>query len=49
MTNIFDILTDKYDAWYDSEEGRPRCRDPMSLAGLRSRSKATSTARDSSA
>lgn len=21
--NIFDILTDKYDAWYDSEEGRP--------------------------
>ena len=23
MTNIFDILTDKYDAWYDSEEGRP--------------------------
>ncbi|MEW6739912.1 MAG: class I SAM-dependent methyltransferase [Nitrospirota bacterium] len=23
MTNIFDILTDKYDAWYDSEDGRP--------------------------
>ena len=22
MTNIFDILTDKYDAWYDSAEGR---------------------------
>ncbi len=21
MTNIFDILTDMYDAWYDSEEG----------------------------
>jgi ubiquinone/menaquinone biosynthesis C-methylase UbiE len=21
--NIFDILTDKYDAWYDSEDGRP--------------------------
>jgi ubiquinone/menaquinone biosynthesis C-methylase UbiE len=23
MTNIFDILTEKYDAWYDSEEGKP--------------------------
>jgi ubiquinone/menaquinone biosynthesis C-methylase UbiE len=23
MTNIFDILTKKYDAWYDSEDGRP--------------------------
>jgi ubiquinone/menaquinone biosynthesis C-methylase UbiE len=23
MTNIFDILTDKYDEWYDSEDGRP--------------------------
>jgi len=35
MTNIFDILTDKYDAWYDSEEGRPlyeselKCLRPM--------------------
>jgi ubiquinone/menaquinone biosynthesis C-methylase UbiE len=33
--NIFDILTDKYDAWYDSEEGRPlyqselKCLRPM--------------------
>jgi ubiquinone/menaquinone biosynthesis C-methylase UbiE len=23
MTNIFDVLTEKYDAWYDSEEGKP--------------------------
>jgi len=23
MTNIFDISTEKYDAWYDSEDGRP--------------------------
>ena len=23
MTNIFDVLTEKYDAWYDSEDGRP--------------------------
>lgn len=23
MENIFDILTDKYDAWYDSEDGKP--------------------------
>jgi ubiquinone/menaquinone biosynthesis C-methylase UbiE len=23
MKNIFDILTEKYDAWYDSEEGKP--------------------------
>ena len=23
MTSIFDILTDKYDAWYESEDGRP--------------------------
>ncbi|MDI6800743.1 MAG: class I SAM-dependent methyltransferase [Thermodesulfovibrionales bacterium] len=23
MTNIFDTLTEKYDAWYDSEDGRP--------------------------
>jgi ubiquinone/menaquinone biosynthesis C-methylase UbiE len=22
MTNIFDVLTEKYDAWYDSEEGK---------------------------
>ena len=35
MTNIFDILTDKYDAWYDSEEGRHlyeselKCLRPM--------------------
>jgi len=35
MTNIFDTLTDKYDAWYDSEEGRPlyeselKCLRPM--------------------
>jgi len=35
MENIFDILTDKYDAWYDSEEGRPlyenelRCLIPL--------------------
>jgi ubiquinone/menaquinone biosynthesis C-methylase UbiE len=35
MTTIFDILTDKYDAWYDSEEGRPlyeselKCLRPM--------------------
>jgi len=35
MKNIFDILTDKYDAWYDSEEGRPlyeselRCLIPL--------------------
>jgi ubiquinone/menaquinone biosynthesis C-methylase UbiE len=35
MENIFDILTDKYDAWYDSEEGRPlyeselKCLRPM--------------------
>jgi SAM-dependent methyltransferase len=33
--NIFDILTDKYDAWYDSEDGRPlyesevTCLKPM--------------------
>jgi ubiquinone/menaquinone biosynthesis C-methylase UbiE len=35
MTNIFDILTNKYDAWYDSEEARPlyeselECLRPM--------------------
>jgi ubiquinone/menaquinone biosynthesis C-methylase UbiE len=23
MTNIFDFLTEKYDVWYDSEDGRP--------------------------
>jgi len=23
MTNIFDVLTEKYDAWYDSEDGNP--------------------------
>jgi ubiquinone/menaquinone biosynthesis C-methylase UbiE len=23
MENIFDILTEKYDAWYDSEDGKP--------------------------
>jgi ubiquinone/menaquinone biosynthesis C-methylase UbiE len=23
MTNIFDVLTGKYDAWYDSEDGKP--------------------------
>jgi SAM-dependent methyltransferase len=23
MMNIFDILTEKYDTWYDSEEGKP--------------------------
>jgi len=23
MPNIFDILTEKYDAWYDSDDGRP--------------------------
>lgn len=23
MTNIFDTLTDKYDEWYDSEDGKP--------------------------
>jgi ubiquinone/menaquinone biosynthesis C-methylase UbiE len=23
MTNIFDVLTEKYDAWYDSEYGNP--------------------------
>jgi tRNA (adenine37-N6)-methyltransferase len=34
-TNIFDILADKYNAWYDSEEGRPlyecelRCLRPL--------------------
>jgi ubiquinone/menaquinone biosynthesis C-methylase UbiE len=33
--NIFDILTNKYDAWYDSEDGRPlyeselKCLSPM--------------------
>ncbi|MCR4292640.1 MAG: class I SAM-dependent methyltransferase [Candidatus Kuenenia sp.] len=33
--NVFDILTDKYDAWYDSEDGRPlyeselKCLNPM--------------------
>jgi ubiquinone/menaquinone biosynthesis C-methylase UbiE len=33
--NIFDSLTDKYDAWYDSEDGRPlyeselKCLRPM--------------------
>lgn len=33
--NIFDILTDKYDAWYDSENGKPlyqselKCLRPM--------------------
>ncbi len=33
--NVFDLLTDKYDAWYDSDEGRPlyeselRCLNPM--------------------
>jgi SAM-dependent methyltransferase len=35
MENIFDILTEKYDAWYDSEEGRAlyeselRCLRPL--------------------
>jgi ubiquinone/menaquinone biosynthesis C-methylase UbiE len=35
MTNIFDILTDKYDAWYDSDDGKPlyeselKCLRPM--------------------
>jgi ubiquinone/menaquinone biosynthesis C-methylase UbiE len=35
IRSIFDILTDKYDAWYDSEEGRPlyeselKCLRPM--------------------
>jgi tRNA-Thr(GGU) m(6)t(6)A37 methyltransferase TsaA len=35
IKNIFDMLTDKYDAWYDSEKGRPlyeselRCLNPM--------------------
>ncbi|MCF6148729.1 MAG: class I SAM-dependent methyltransferase [Candidatus Kuenenia sp.] len=35
IKNIFDTLTDKYDAWYDSEDGRPlyetelRCLNPM--------------------
>lgn len=35
MENIFDILTEKYDAWYDSAEGRPlyeselKCLRPM--------------------
>ncbi len=35
MNNIFDMLTDKYDAWYDSEEGRPlfeselKCLKPL--------------------
>ena len=35
MKNVFDILTDKYDAWYDSEDGRPlyeselKCLSPM--------------------
>ncbi|MGB9714788.1 MAG: class I SAM-dependent methyltransferase [bacterium] len=35
MKNIFDILTEKYDAWYDSEEERPlyeselRCLKPL--------------------
>ena len=35
MENPFDILTDKYDSWYDSEEGRPlyeselKCLRPM--------------------
>jgi len=23
MTKIFDVLTEKYDAWYDSEDGKP--------------------------
>jgi ubiquinone/menaquinone biosynthesis C-methylase UbiE len=23
MSNIFDTMADRYDAWYDSEEGRP--------------------------
>lgn len=23
MTNVFDVLTEKYDAWYDSEDGKP--------------------------
>src|SRR4030042_2302489 len=23
MTNIFDVLTEKYDAWYDSKDGNP--------------------------
>ncbi|WP_347275770.1 methyltransferase domain-containing protein [Candidatus Kuenenia sp.] len=33
--NVFDILTEKYDAWYDSEDGRPlyeselKCLNPM--------------------
>jgi ubiquinone/menaquinone biosynthesis C-methylase UbiE len=33
--NIFDVLTDQYDAWYDSEDGRPlykselKCLRPM--------------------
>ncbi len=35
MENILDILTEKYDAWYDSEEGRPlyeselKCLKPL--------------------
>ncbi len=35
MKNIFDILTEKYDAWFDSEEGSPlyeselRCLKPL--------------------
>jgi ubiquinone/menaquinone biosynthesis C-methylase UbiE len=35
VKSIFDVLTDKYDAWYDSEEGRPlyeselKCLKPM--------------------
>jgi ubiquinone/menaquinone biosynthesis C-methylase UbiE len=35
MTNIFDVLTERYDAWYDSEDGRPlyeselKCLRPM--------------------
>jgi ubiquinone/menaquinone biosynthesis C-methylase UbiE len=40
MTNIFDILTEKYDAWYDSEEGRPlyeselKCLRPLVESSL---------------
>jgi hypothetical protein len=33
MTNILDILTDKYDAWYDSVEGRPLYESELKYFG----------------
>lgn len=32
--NVFDILTDKYDAWYDSEDGRPLYESELKCLNL---------------